>query len=207
MISYDELKNRLSTNLAGPLPGIEVQKKMMAYSESNLRFDMNSRDGARESGVLILFYPDQNDWLFPMILRHDYGGTHSGQVSLPGGRKEVEDMDIIETALREAEEEIGIDRKHVEVLGQLTELFIPVSNHLVFPVIGISPSRPELIPEEREVSKILHGSISGLLNPDTVKETTINIRSYRIKAPYFDFENEIVWGATAMMLSELKAII
>ncbi|MDH5380675.1 MAG: CoA pyrophosphatase, partial [Cyclobacteriaceae bacterium] len=114
---------------------------------------------------------------------------------------------IVHTALREAREEIGINDKDVTILGQLTELFIPVSNYIVYPVLGYMNYQPKLIPEEREVKQVLEVNLSHLLEAERIKRKKIEIRGYTIDTPYFDLENQFVWGATAMILSELKELI
>ena len=199
----DWLKGRLKKSL----PGIIAHKKMMAVPENSLRFNINAREGARESGVLVLLYQKEDRWHFPLILRREYGGTHSGQVSFPGGRKEDSDDSLEFTARRETEEEIGIKSTHVEILGALTELFIPVSNYLVHPYVGIIDFVPDFIPEEREVSRIIEAPLSSLVDPDRIKSKTIRVRNYNIIAPYFDIQDEFVWGATAMILGEVKELL
>lgn len=207
MISYQQLKSLLSQRLTGSLPGEDAQRKMSAIPKNKLRFDLSARESARESGVLILFFPKEGEWWFPMILRHDYGGVHSAQVSLPGGRREPVDKNIIQTAIREAEEEIGISGTSIEYLGQLTELFIPVSNHLVYPSVAVMDHEPIFVKEEREVRRIVTSPVKHLLDSTRQKEKIIDVKGYQIHAPYFDLDQEVVWGATAMILSELKTIL
>ena len=208
MNNLGDLHILLKKRLTEPLPGMEAQLKMSARpNDSRVRFQPGSKENARHSGVLVAFYEEEGQIKLPLILRHDYGGVHSNQVSFPGGRQEPEDRDIIDTALREAEEEVGINRAEVEVLGQLSELFVPVSNHLVFPVVGVIHSIPKFVREEREVSRIVIGHLEDLLHPEKQKEKDIQVRDFSIRAPYFELDGEVVWGATAMMLSELKEVL
>ncbi len=207
MNDLGQLREYLGNRLKSSLPGEISQKRMMAIPDSKFRFNDRARENARHSGVLILFYRTDEYVRIPMILRHSYGGVHSGQVSLPGGRVEPEDENIIATALRETEEEIGVPRNEIEVLGQLTELFIPVSNYLVFPMVGVTDINPDFVPEPREVDQILHPPLTDLMDDQKEKSTMIQVRDIRINAPYFDLEGQTVWGATAMMLSELKQIL
>ena len=115
---------------------------------------------------------------------------------------------MIVTALREAEEEIGIDASKVEVMGRLTDVYIPVSNFLVSPVVGFLDFKPTFVPEQREVAKIISTTLVHLVQPEIVKQTPISLGSGNyIEMPYFDIEGEKVWGATAMILSELIQVL
>lgn len=190
------------------MPGKEAQMKMMARPGNNSRFNFEKRNDARLSGVLILLYPHAGDIHIPMIVRPDNSGPHSGQVAFPGGRMEESDIDITDTALRETWEEIGVPATRVQLLGRLTDLYIPVSNNLVSPVLGYTGSRPEFIPDQREVVKIIEAPLKHLLHPDTVKQRKLEAAGgIVVDAPYYDVENKTVWGATAMILCELLEII
>ncbi len=163
---------------------------------------------ARPSGVLVAFYQKDGEWHIPLTLRHDYGGPHSGQVSFPGGKMEEGDGSIEYTALREAQEEIGITPQDVRVLGHLSDLYIPPSNFRVTPVVGFLPSAPEFAPDSFEVKELIETPLSLLRASATVKRKDIQISErFRLNAPYFDVYGNVVWGATAMMLSELLVII
>jgi len=159
------------------------------------------------SSVLILIYPDKDILKTVFILRQTYDGVHSGQVSFPGGRKEDSDDSLIDTALRESNEEVNIDPEKVQVLGVLSEMYIPPSNYLVLPVVGYQDSPPDFIPEKSEVAEIIETNLSFLFDQNLVKETLLDVRGYKIQAPYYDVDGHIVWGATAMILSELKEVI
>jgi 8-oxo-dGTP pyrophosphatase MutT (NUDIX family) len=118
------------------------------------------------------------------------------------------DPDLEATALREAHEEVGIHPDGVEVIGRLTELYIPASNFMVHPFVGLMSERPALTPDVREVKEMLEVPLAHFLRPDIVAETEIPLRNgYRLKAPYFDVKGHVVWGATAMMLSELLDVL
>ncbi len=139
--------------------------------------------------------------------RPEYLGAHSGQVSLPGGKAEAGES-AIETALREGEEEIGIRGSDVEVIGALSPFFVIPSNFLVTPVVGIQSTKPLFTPDPVEVVRILEGSVSDLVRDDAVQVSEITAaRVYRLSAPHFTFDGELVWGATAMMLNEFRAIL
>lgn len=158
---------------------------------------------ARRAGVLILVYEQQGRPTIPLIRRTEDGGVHSGQVALPGGTYEEQDGDIVRTALRETTEEIGVAEEAVEVLGRLSDLYIPPSNYLVSPVVGRVRGLPRFRPDPREVAHIIEASLVELLDPGRIKLT----ERYGFTVPYFDVQDEVVWGATAMMLSEFCAVL
>lgn len=207
MIDFAVLLERLEKRLREPLPGSAAHDKMRAIPVGNLRPRFTHKDPPRTGGVLIVLYPHDDRILFPLIKRPDYEGLHSGQISFPGGKTEPGE-DRITTALREGHEEIGISKSDVRVLGTLSEFFVIPSNFMVTPVVGYADVRPTLKADPIEVARILHGDLESLL-PDTVireKEITA-ARSYQMMAPHFEIENEIVWGATAMMLNEFRTIV
>ena len=144
---------------------------------------------------------------FPLMLRPNYNGVHGGQISLPGGKKEEKDRSFAATAIREAEEEIGVKSNEITVLGQLSELYVMASNFKVIPVVGYTESQPMFIPNPYEVEAIIEASIDELMNPEIIKSTTLNVRGFELETPYFDFSGNVVWGATAMILSEFKALL
>jgi 8-oxo-dGTP pyrophosphatase MutT (NUDIX family) len=163
---------------------------------------------ARVGGVLIALYPLNGNVHTVLMKRPDYIGAHSGQVSFPGGKKEPNDPDIVTTALREAQEEVAISPQDVQVLGQLTELYIPASNFLVHPVIGLLDHVPHLIPDAHEVERILLPNLAHFLRSDIVGEKVIPIReNLTVRAPYYDVEGQTVWGATAMIISEFAQVL
>ena len=189
------------------LPGSTAHEVMSARPVGGLKIKRYSEVEIRESSVLILFYQEAGIWKIPLIQRPTYDGAHGGQVSFPGGRREEADAHGVETALREAEEEIGINRNDVEVIGELTPLVIPVSGHRVQPVVGLHRDIPNFIPEEREVEEVFSIHVNDLLNDEFVKHKQYDIRGVSLHTPFFDIQNKFIWGATAMMLNELKVIL
>ncbi len=164
---------------------------------------------AKKAGVLILFYPDgKANTRFVLILRKTYKGVHSNQVALPGGRYEIEDGDLIQTALRETEEEIGVDSTSIQVIRPLTELFIPPSNFLVQPTLASIDYTPIFIKQEDEVEDIISVDLSEFLMQSKVQLKIIKT-SYadQKEVQTFHINGYTVWGATAMMLSELKIVL
>lgn len=206
---FEEFKEKLKIELSNELPGESAHRLMIStFRDDNLTMPIN-QPPATKSAVLILFYLEENGSIkFPLIQRPTYDGAHSAQVSFPGGKSEKSDRNLQHTALREAQEEIGIDPASVEVIGNLSDLFIWVSNYMVTPVIGFTQQKPIFLKDDQEVDEIIETDLTDILKPEKRKEGTILVRGkYKIQTPYFDIDNRIVWGATAMMLNELSVVI
>lgn len=206
-IDFQQFIERMESRLAEPLPGQNAQKLMMPAESVEERFDLD-RDDARLGGVLILFYENQGQIMIPLTQRHDYKGTHGGQVSLPGGKWEEADSDLQSTALRETFEEIGIAQSQVSIIGKLSDLYIPASNFKVSPFVGYVKENPSFAIDAYEVKELIEAELSALVDKDYHKEKDITVQQrFRLKAPYFDVQGKVVWGATAMMLAELITIV
>ncbi|MDN4164268.1 CoA pyrophosphatase [Cytophagales bacterium LB-30] len=202
LISY------LRTRLQQPLPGREAQIRMSAVPVDQERFVFKERPDAKQGSVLILLYKHQGEWFIPLMLRPDYEGVHGGQVSFPGGKKEEQDADLFETALREAHEEVGIEQDKVKILGAMTEMYIPPSNFKVFPVLAYTEQRPDFLINQYEVVRVIEMPLRLLLQEETIQHKVMTVLGkFTLQTPYFAIDNETVWGATAMMLSELKFIL
>lgn len=162
----------------------------------------------RKAAVLMLFYPKNNETHLVLIVRNTYPGVHSSQIAFPGGKVEKEDQSLAHTALREAEEEIGVNRLHVEIIKSFTEIYIPPSNFLVSPFLGVSQRELEFVMQEDEVAGIIELSLRDFLNDKNVVMRKLTTSySNEIDVPAFLVKEHIVWGATAMMMSELKETI
>lgn len=207
VLEHPDFPMKLKEALDGDLPGDRSHIKMASQLRKQELVFNTDRSKAIHSGVLILLFPKENRLHTAFILRQEYKGVHSGQVSFPGGRYEKEDRSLLHTALREAQEEVNIDPEKVRVLGSLTELYIPPSNFIVLPVVAVADTLPDFIPEKTEVAQIIVSDLSFLFDSKRLKETNIRVRGYDIKAPYFDVKGHVVWGATAMILSELRDVI
>ena len=204
---FQQLIKHLGGRLAKPLPGAEAQYRMAPFGRQEQLRSARQHGNFRPSAVLILLYPKPEPH-FVLTLRHRYRGMHSGQVSLPGGRVEPEDKDLKHTALRETEEEVGVPKKRIEVLGQLTTLPIPVSRFEVHPFVGAIHEVPVLVPEAKEVARIIETPLHLLTDPATRKQTKMDLMRYPdVTVPYFAIDGETVWGATAMILSEFAEIL
>lgn len=206
-MSLDNIANRLKERLSSPLPGDFAHATLRAVPVGNTMPKFNHKLSPRPGGVLILLYQKGDEIKFPLIKRQEYLGTHSGQISLPGGKAEPGE-DSIQAALREGEEEIGINRKEPNVLGTLSNFFVIPSNFIITPVIATLATEPVFTPDSYEVAKILSGSIEELIKEDSIKQSEILVAGqFRMIAPHFEIEGEIVWGATAMMLNEFRMIL
>jgi 8-oxo-dGTP pyrophosphatase MutT (NUDIX family) len=206
-MDFKTITSRLEERLKLPLPGSIAHEKMRATPVGNLNPFFEHKSPPKPGSVLILFYPDDDRVCFPLTKRSDYLGTHGGQVSLPGGKREGTETEI-ETALRENEEEVGVPRQDIRVLGRLTNFFVIPSNFLVAPIVGMVDKKPKFVLEPVEVVRILKGDLEELVKDDAVQEKEILVaRRFQMHAPYFEIDNEIVWGATAMMLNELRMIV
>lgn len=201
-----DLKSRLNYLRTRPLPGEEAQWKMAHISREKVKNQDLSNRNARQSAVMVLFCTDESGKHFiPLTQRFEYAGAHSNQISLPGGKFENSDSSLSQTAIRECREEIGV-KHHIELIAPLSALYIPVSNFLVHPYVGIyNQQPPDLFPQASEVKRILKFYLDDLENDAMEKITLVEpMPGYKLKTPYFDVEGHIVWGATAMILSELK---
>jgi 8-oxo-dGTP pyrophosphatase MutT (NUDIX family) len=162
----------------------------------------------RKAAVMMLFYPKNDQTHLVLILRNSYSGVHSSQIAFPGGKVELDDESLAHTALRETHEEIGIHPDQIKVIKAFTEIYIPPSNFLVAPFLGISHSELIFTEQIEEVAGIIELPLTELLKEETVVIRKMNT-SYgeNIQVPSFKIDEHYVWGATAMMLSELKEVL
>jgi len=202
-----ELVAHIEQRLKLPLPGPKAHEPLRAVPSGIIKPRFEHTAPPRPGGVLILLYEDEGVIKFPLTQRPDYLGTHGGQISLPGGKAEP-DEDLFTTALREGEEEIGVRRSDIKVIGQLSQFFVIPSNFMVTPVIGYMNHRPLFNPDPKEVVRVLEGRIDQLIRPDAVQTKEIMAaKMYSMMAPHFEIEGEVVWGATAMILNEFRQLI
>jgi 8-oxo-dGTP pyrophosphatase MutT (NUDIX family) len=197
----------LKTEILKGLPGTDVQWQMASSDRFVKNFPRVPGKDARIAAVLILLYPENGTIHTVFMQRPEYDGVHGGQISFPGGKKEPEDQDVISTALREAQEETGIDPAKVDVVATLTPLFIPVSNMIVTPVVGWMNEQPVYNYRAEEVVFLIDAELKSFLEPSVVRSKPFEIRGELLDVKYFDYENHTIWGATAMILNELLAVI
>lgn len=206
MYFTEELITSLKKRLQYPLPGWDAQRQMATETHRQARLKVPA--SAQQAGVLLLLYPgDQNHLCFPLIQRPTYNGAHSGQIAFPGGKIERQDQSIIDTALRETQEEIGVEVSHSQVLGQLSDLYIPVSRIVVSPVVAFTEVRPRYRPDPIEVAATLDVAAHDFLDIDKQATQEIEVRGFTLRAPTYIIQEQTIWGATAMMLAEFFAIL
>ncbi len=201
---FSSFSNHLRDTLKTGLPGADAQYKLVPPGRERPNIEqIKHLRNPRLAGVLALFYPVDEVPHVVLMKRNTYPGVHSGQISFPGGQKEDYDADLVATALREAEEEVGVNAGQIEVLGSLTDVYIPPSNFLVQPVVGIQSKRPAFIPDKTEVHTILEVPFHLFLDKSNLKPSRVSARDYTLEVPAYHIKDEVIWGATAMMLSEL----
>ncbi|PKA83852.1 8-oxo-dGTP pyrophosphatase MutT (NUDIX family) [Ulvibacter sp. MAR_2010_11] len=196
------------TNLE--LPGEAIQLKMAPIERLlELKKIARQQTNPRKAGVMALFYPSEAmETYLVLILRKTYKGVHSAQVGFPGGKMEEGDASLLEAALRETEEEVGVSAKAISVLKELTEIYIPPSNFFVQPFLGFTTTTPNFVPEASEVEAIIEVPFKHFMD-DSVLITKTLSTSYAtdIEVPAFLLNGHVVWGATAMMLSEVRELL
>lgn len=200
----EKLRIELLTNL----PGVEAH---LHLAPEIRKIDLKNGiepNHALESAVLILLYPAENSLHTVVILRNEYDGPHSGQISLPGGKYEKSDIDFLFTAIRESQEEIGINPADIEIVGQLSRFYVRPSNFIVYPFIAFQSSRPDFHPDPTEVQRIIEIDIFKELNLNRIVNRTLTFKNnIQVNAPGFLVDGEFLWGATAMIMSELIYVL
>jgi 8-oxo-dGTP pyrophosphatase MutT (NUDIX family) len=209
-MDFDKFLLRISKIKNIPLPAESSQFKMAPpFRVELLKKHKEEMQYAKKAGVLALFYPDSNyQTNLVLILRKTYKGVHSAQVGFPGGKLEKYDTSLKDAALRETFEEIGVPINHIEVLSQLTQVYIPPSNFYVQPFLGVTNKIPMFIKDETEVEAIIEVPLKHFID-DAVVVSKMVSTSYEvdIEVPAFKLNEYIVWGATAMILSEIKDLL
>ncbi|MCH7525022.1 MAG: CoA pyrophosphatase [Bacteroidetes bacterium] len=209
-MNFDDFLISLSKVKNLPLPAQVSQLKMSPpFRLELIEMSKDKMKRANKAGVMALFYPDkQQQTKLVLILRNTYNGVHSGQIGFPGGKFQPNDVSLEKTAIRETSEEIGIPEQSIEIIKQLTEVYIPPSNFYVQPFLGIIKDTPTFNKQDDEVEEIIEVLLNHLFNELNVINTSVET-SYKIKVevPAYKLNGHIVWGATAMMLSEIKDLL
>jgi 8-oxo-dGTP pyrophosphatase MutT (NUDIX family) len=183
--------------------------RVMSYARISASEARRLNPPPRESAVLMVLYPKGLEIYTCLLARQEYAGVHSGQVSFPGGKKENTDDDLLATALRETEEEVGIQVMRTQIIGSLSELYIPPSRFVVQPYVAWLEAAPQWMPDAREVQEVLECALSDLLAPDALseREVFIPVLNKSLMTPTFSVAGRTVWGATAMMLEEFRSAL
>ena len=191
------------------LPGKKALFKMAPMERVKELKDVDIKAlNPREAAVTALFYPNKDNQTFLiLILRKTYKGVHSAQIGFPGGKVEPEDKDLKDTAKRETEEEVGVPYNDIQLIKKMTTAYIPPSNFNVHPFIGYLEDTPKLIKQDDEVEDIVLVDIDDFLNEDSlIEETLTTSYATELTVPAFHLNGHVVWGATAMMLSDIKTL-
>jgi 8-oxo-dGTP pyrophosphatase MutT (NUDIX family) len=207
--SFKGFLNQLSKLKNLPLPGLESQLKMAAVERlEEMQAVALQNKLPKEASVMMLIYPKNDIPHFVLIERTQSKGKHSGQIAFPGGRKEKTDLDNSITALRETEEEIGISMEDQELIMPLTSIYIPPSNYMVYPYLAFAKAELQFKPQPSEVKSIIEIEVAELLNDQNLSRTTLSTSYMKeVSVPCFYFGEVMVWGATAMMLHEIKEVL
>ncbi|AEA44488.1 NUDIX hydrolase [Fluviicola taffensis] len=205
-MTHEELLEKFSQEL----PGEKSHLAFMPFRGSSLE-QLKSGISYRDAAVaIILFHNAKNELSTIVTKRQNYDGSHSGQISFPGGKKEVSDRNLLETAIRECYEEIGIDASSFELLKELTPLFVPVSKFLITPYIFYAHTHSfDYVASEREVAHIYELDLINLYKPESIVAIDLELSSdFKMKrVPHFQQGEILIWGATALILNELKDIL
>ena len=206
-MNFQQLIDRLSLRIMLPLPGQVAHAKVSPSKRLQTEDYLNNNPSYKSGCVTILLFPDKEHIRLLLMERSDGNDPHSGQISFPGGKKEMDDQSLEETALRETYEEVGIDPANINLIGKLSDIYIPASNYLVHPFLGYAIAKPETKLNMFEVKTILFPSLDIFLSNDLPKALFQSKLAGLIEAPYYSFEHHKIWGATAMMIRELVEMI
>jgi len=205
-LAIDEIKIRLTK----PLPGLQSHLKMAPPTrKAELEAAREAMPFAKKSAVMILLFHEDEKLKVVFIRRSFYVGIHAGQMAFPGGRFEETDGTVEETAFREIEEEIGLTRDKIELVGRITDIYVPPSNFLISVFVGYLSEKPVYKPDEREVAEIIEVDFDEFLKPENITVKTFHVPSanHSVTAPCYQTPRCDIWGASAMVVSELVDIL
>ncbi|MDG2343374.1 MAG: CoA pyrophosphatase [Flavobacteriales bacterium] len=204
-MTFKETIHELYESFNRPLPGFEAHLELAPYRK---KVELNiKKNNPKIASTLLLLYPNHNDIYFCLIERQTYKGTHSNQISFPGGKNEIGET-IKDTALRECNEEIGVQIDEINIIGELTQVYVPPSNFLIHPFVGYCDFKPNFKPNTREVKSIVEIRVNDLYKSELIKKTKMSFgpkdQRFQVDVPYMDLNNKIVWGATSVILNEFR---
>lgn len=202
-------QEKLAQLITDSLPGENAHLPMAPLNRPLSSLAMKDAVNVRESAVAVMWFDRDGVKYCALIQRPFYEGNHSGQISFPGGKRDPEDEDLKATAIRECREEVGIDLREARFLGKLTPVYIPISNFHVEPYVFYYDDLPEFIPDAREVESVIAISAHDLLDESAVSTMDVplpgGIRMRNV--PCFLIEGRQIWGATALILNEVKELL
>ncbi len=199
---FSDFKNILIKINDFNLPGYKSLLKLAPPNRLKQYFEGYLPTNPNQAAVMLLFYGDQNkNTRMILILRNTYNGVHSNQISFPGGKKDKSDLDLKHTSVRETVEELGVEESLINLLGPLSEVYIPPSNFNVQPYIGVYNGNPFFNPDPKEVSIIIKPLLKDLLNMKS-SESLVYVQNKKMIVPSYIIEGHVVWGATAMIINE-----
>jgi len=202
------IKKILKLKLKNKLPGISAQDKMSPISVSDEMYNSSRTKDVKIGSVLIILYSINDQLFFPLIERTENVKYHSKQISFPGGRFEENDRNLEYTALRETKEEIGLIPSNLEILGSLTKLYIPASNFEITPFIAIHENKPNFKLNTKEVVNLIEVPLKNILDIRNISKKKMKLSfGITLDCPFYNLNGYVVWGATAMILSELSIIL
>jgi 8-oxo-dGTP pyrophosphatase MutT (NUDIX family) len=195
--------NFLSQRIARDLPGENAQLKMCPIPLNGDRSRLNNRqNNGYPSSVLIPLYPGENGALSIILTLRSESIRHAGQISFPGGRSDKGEPPV-KTALRETWEEVGIPPEKVDIAGSITPLYLNKSDNQITPFVGFLREKPQLIRNPDEVEEVIIATLDQLLSEKYIKREVWDLNQRKLEVPYWNIHRVPLWGATAMMLSEL----
>lgn len=206
-MEFQAVIEKLQVELMHPLPGESAHRVLAPVKRLSTAEYLQQFPSYKTGCVAVILFPDGDSTRLLLIERADNSAVHSGQISFPGGKREMDDATLLDTAMREMYEEVGISPSTINILGQLSELYIPVSNFLVHPFVGYSNIVPQIIMNEMEVKNVIFPALGEMLNMELQMDKFESKSFGFIEAPYYPFGEYRIWGATAMVISELIYIL
>ena len=203
---YSAVKTYLKEYLQGALPGINAHSKMLPPGR-RLKTNANELSSVKMSSVLLLLFPEGEQLYICLTKRPHTMKHHPGQISFPGGKVEKDDTSAEMTALREAREEVGIDQHQIEILGKLSDLYVEVSQFSIQPFLAWADQKPEFLVDFGEVEKLILFPVSDFITNEIISEIELETVTGSLRVKYYPYDGEFIWGATAMILSELIEIL